>query len=194
MVTAEENLKLEPESVHVVSTPAAREANRDPGPRAGHPRGRRYRDQRTRRPPRLDRRRAPLRSKRIPDPGARSQDRRQGGRGALGGEKNGYQGSSVSCPHCGRAAEFHSHRDAGLTARDLTPALERVATLAGAVADSFEKGADLLEEMAGARLSESTVGRTTEDAGGRLADAVAGGATFGPKADWPWHKDYDGRP
>jgi hypothetical protein len=73
----------------------------------------------------------------------------------------------VICPHCGRAAEFHSHRphtslslvgairsrrayylcrlcgkglfpfdrDAGLTTRDLTPALERITTLAGAVAD-----------------------------------------------------------
>ena len=131
----------------------------------------------------------------------------------------------MTCPHCGQAAEFHSHRrhtsfslvgpiryrrayylcrlcgqglfpfdrDAGLTARDLTPALERVATLAGAVADSFEKGAELLEEMAGVRLSESTVERTTEDAGQRLADAVAAGATFGPKVDWPWHKDYDGK-
>ena len=80
----------------------------------------------------------------------------------------------MTCPHCGHAAEFHSHRDhtsfslvgalryrrayylcrlcgkglfpfdrdAGLTARDLTPALERVATLAGAVADSFEKAAE----------------------------------------------------
>jgi hypothetical protein len=131
----------------------------------------------------------------------------------------------VTCPHCGQAAEFHSHRwhtslslvgairyrrayylcrrcgkgtfpfdrDAGLTARDLTPALERVATLAGAVADSFEKGAELLEEMAAVRLSESTVERTAEDAGQRLADAVTAGASFGPRADWPWHKDYDGR-
>jgi hypothetical protein len=130
----------------------------------------------------------------------------------------------VTCPLCGRAAEFHSHRwrtsyslvgpiryrrayylcracgkglfpfdrDAGLTTRDLTPALERVAALAGAAADSFEKAAELLEEMAGARLSEATVERTTEDAGRRLADAVAAGATLGPKADWPWHKDYDG--
>ena len=131
----------------------------------------------------------------------------------------------MTCPHCGRAAEFHSHRphtslslvgpiryrrayylcrpcgkglfpfdrEAGLTARALTPALERVATLAGAVADSFEKGADLLAEMAGVRLGESTVERTTEDAGRRLADAVAAGATFGPQADWPWPKDYEGR-
>jgi hypothetical protein len=131
----------------------------------------------------------------------------------------------VTCPHCGQAAEFHSHRShtplslvgpvryrrayylcrrcgegsfpfddaAGLTARRLTPALERVTTLAGAVADSFEKGADLLEEMAGVRLGESTVERTTEDAGRRLADAVQTGVALGPKADWPWHKDYDGR-
>ncbi len=131
----------------------------------------------------------------------------------------------MTCPHCGRAAEFHSHRphtsftlvgavryrrayylcrccgkglfpfdhEAGLTTRDLTPALERVASLAGAVADSFEKGAELLQEMAGVRVSESTVERTTEDAGRRLADAVAADTAFGPRADWPRHKDYDGK-
>jgi hypothetical protein len=71
--------------------------------------------------------------------------------------------------------------------------LERVATLAGTVADSFEKGADLLDEMAGLRLGESTVERTTEDAGQRLAEAVEAGATFGPKVDWTWHKDYEGQ-
>src|SRR5947207_5099456 len=87
-------------------------------------------------------------------------------------KKNGYEGASVTCAHCGQAAEFHSHRphsalslvgpfryrrayylcrtcgkglfpfdrQAALTSRDLTPALERIATLAGAVADRFEKG------------------------------------------------------
>jgi hypothetical protein len=131
----------------------------------------------------------------------------------------------VSCPHCGGAAEFHSHRphtplslvgpvrhdrayylcrccgqglfpfddQAGFTTRRLSPALERVATLAGTVGDSFEKAADLLEEMAGVRLGESTVERTTEDAGQRLAEAVEAGATFGPQVDWPWHKDYEGQ-
>jgi hypothetical protein len=131
----------------------------------------------------------------------------------------------VTCPHCGQAAEFHSHRphtplslvgpirsrrayylcrrcgeglfpfdqEAGLTSRNLTPALERVAALAGTVADSFEKGADLLDEMAGLRLGESTVERTTEDAGQRLAEAVEAGATFGPKVDWAWPKDYEGK-
>ena len=103
-----------------------------------------------------------------------------------------YRRAYYLCRRCGKGL-FPFDRDAGLTTRDLTPALERVATLAGAVADSFEKGAELLEEMAGVRLSESTVERTTEDAGQRLADAVAAGATFGPKVDWPWHKDYDGK-
>lgn len=96
------------------------------------------------------------------------------------------------CRRCGTGL-FPFDEQAGLTARNLSPALERVATLAGTVADSFEKGAELLEEMAGVRLGESTVERTTEDAGGRLAEAVQAGTTFGPKVDWPWHKDYQGQ-
>jgi hypothetical protein len=103
-----------------------------------------------------------------------------------------YRRAYYLCRTCGKGL-FPFDRDAGLTTRDLTPALERVASLAGAVADSFEKGAELLEEMSGVRISESTVERTTEDAGQRLADAVAAGATIGPKADWPWHKDYEGK-
>lgn len=103
-----------------------------------------------------------------------------------------YRRAYYLCRVCGKGL-FPFDRDAGMTARDLTPALERVATLAGTVADSFEKGAELLQEMAGVRTSEATVERTTEDAGRRLAEAVAADATFGPKADWPWHKDYDGK-
>src|SRR5215831_13912326 len=225
MAGTEKNPTPEPESAHAVRTPAAGEASRDRGSGASHPRGHRRRDQRAGGGPRHHRRRPPLRGQRVPDPRPRPPDRRQGRRAAPGGGKNGYHGSSVTCPRCGGTAEFHSHRartalslvgavryhrayylcrtcgkglfpfdrDAGLTTRDLTPALERVATLAGTVADSFEKGAELLEEMAGVRASEATVGRTTEDAGGRLADAVAAGVTFGPRVDWPWHKDYEGK-
>jgi hypothetical protein len=47
--------------------------------------------------------------------------------------------------------------------------------------------------MAGARLGESTVERTTEGAGGRLARDVRAGKTFGPKVAWAWRKDYRGR-
>jgi hypothetical protein len=81
----------------------------------------------------------------------------------------------------------------GLTARSLTPGLERLAALAGAVADSFERGAELLEEMGGIRLGESTVEDTTEDAGRRLAEAWQRGQTLGPKEDWCWHPDAKGR-
>ena len=103
-----------------------------------------------------------------------------------------YRRAYYLCRQCGKGA-FPFDRDAGLTSRDLTPALERVATLAGTLADSFEKGAELLHEMAGVKLSESTIERTTEDAGARLAHAVAAGKPIGPKADWPWHKDYEGK-
>src|SRR5262245_9959894 len=225
MVTVEENLAPEPESTYAVRTAVAREAGRDRGPRASHPRGRRCRDRRVGHRPRHHRRRPPLWRPRVQDPRAGPHDRRQGRRAAPGGETNGYEGASVTCPHCGGAAEFHAHRDhtslslvgpirycrayylcracgqglfpfdrdAGMTTRDLTPALERVATWAGTVADGFEKGADLLEEMAGARLSEATVERTAEDAGHRLAASVATGTTLGPQVDWPWHKDYEGK-
>jgi hypothetical protein len=75
----------------------------------------------------------------------------------------------------------------------LTPALERVASLAGAVADSLEKRAELLEEVGSIRVSKSTVERTTEDAGQPRAETVQAGSTLGPQADWPWHKDYEGQ-
>ncbi len=103
-----------------------------------------------------------------------------------------YHRAYYLCRRCGTGF-FPFDQQAGLSSRNLTPALERVATLAGAVADSFEKGAELLEEMAGVRLSEPTVARATEGAGQRLADAVRSGTTFGPTGDWPWPKDYEGR-
>jgi hypothetical protein len=131
----------------------------------------------------------------------------------------------VTCPHCGSAAAFHSHRvhqphslvgpvryqrayylcrrcgvglfpfdeQAGLTERNLTPGLERVVALAGTVAEGFGKGAEFIDEMAGTHLSESTVERTTEDAGTRLAQALGAGETFGPKLVWHWYKDAKGR-
>jgi hypothetical protein len=80
-----------------------------------------------------------------------------------------------------------------LSRRNLTPGLERVTALAGTVADGFEKGADLLHEMGGIRLGESTVARAAEGAGSRLAEDLQAGTTFGPRTTWLWHKDYRGR-
>jgi hypothetical protein len=96
------------------------------------------------------------------------------------------------CRRCGQGlCPFDDQ--AGISSRDLTPAAEQLATLAGAVADSFGKGADLLDEMAGLHLCESTVQRTTEGVGARLAELLNEGVTFGPRTPWDWQRDAQGR-
>jgi hypothetical protein len=47
--------------------------------------------------------------------------------------------------------------------------------------------------MAGVRLSESTVQRTTEAAGERLVELLGQGTVFGPAQAWDWHKDARGQ-
>jgi hypothetical protein len=96
------------------------------------------------------------------------------------------------CRRCGRGlAPFDEQ--AGLPGRQLTAAVEQLTALAGGVCDSFEKAAELLQEMAGARLSESTVERATQGAGERIASLLGRGTTFGPPAEWRWHQDAKGR-
>ena len=103
-----------------------------------------------------------------------------------------YRRAYYLCRRCGRGlAPFD--QQAGITARQLTPAVERLAALAGAVGPSFERGADLLEETAGVRLSEATVGRTTEDVGEQIIDLLEQGMVFGPPVCWDWHRDVRGR-
>ena len=103
-----------------------------------------------------------------------------------------YARAYYYCRRCG-VGLCPFDEDAGLSSRGLTPAAEQLASLAGAVADSFGKGAELLQEMAGLRLSESTVQRTTEDAGARAAALLAEGVTFGPPVAWDWQRDARGR-
>jgi hypothetical protein len=96
------------------------------------------------------------------------------------------------CRCCGQGqAPFD--QQAGISLRRLTPAAERLTALAGGVAASFEKGSDLLQEMAAMHLSESTVERTTEDAGRRIAALLKQGITFGPVVQWQWRTDAQGR-
>jgi hypothetical protein len=96
------------------------------------------------------------------------------------------------CRSCGRG---HCPFDqaAGLPEANVTPAVERLTALAGAVSDSFEKGADLLAEMAGVRLCESTVQRTTEAVGQRIAEALVSGRRLGPDHPWKFYHDALGR-
>lgn len=96
------------------------------------------------------------------------------------------------CAACGRGfcpwdALLH------LQAPALSPAAEEVTCLAGVQAPFAEASRKTLVRMAGLRLSESTVERTTEAAGQRLAAAHQAGQTFGPAQPWAWHKDADGQ-
>lgn len=92
------------------------------------------------------------------------------------------------CGTCGKGS-CPWDKQVGLTDQNLTPAVERLATLAGGVADSFEKGSELLEEMAGIRLSASTIQRATEAAGRRIIETFAQKKTFGAAQPWPWYRD-----
>jgi hypothetical protein len=103
-----------------------------------------------------------------------------------------YQRAYYYCRRCGKG-QCPFDQQAGIPAHQLTPAVERLASLAGAVSPSFERGADLLQEMSGVGLSESTVERTTEDVGDRIAGMLGQGITFGPRVVWKWRLDALGR-
>jgi hypothetical protein len=82
----------------------------------------------------------------------------------------------------------------GLTPKRLTPAAEQVVSLAGLLSDSFEEAAErVLPEMAGLRLAETTVERTTEAAGARLGRHLERGRTLGSPRPWTWHRDAHGQ-
>lgn len=75
----------------------------------------------------------------------------------------------------------------------LTPASEEIVALAG-VLGSFADGAErVLRKLAGLRLSESTVERTTEAAGRRVCEQLDEGKSLGPNGDWTWQRDAAGR-
>ena len=81
----------------------------------------------------------------------------------------------------------------GFSACTLTPGAEEITTLAG-TGESFADAAQkLLPKMAGLRLSESTVERTTEAAGQRLGVLWVQGHTLGPDTDWRFNRVAKGR-
>jgi hypothetical protein len=97
--------------------------------------------------------------------------------------------------HCRHCCRGHAPWDETLrlTSQRLTPAAREVTALAG-VQESFGKAAGrTLRKLAGLRLSESTVERTTEAAGRHLGEALAAGKTFGEARAYAWHRDRAGR-
>jgi hypothetical protein len=106
----------------------------------------------------------------------------------------------VSCSrgyyYCGRCGygKFPWDDAVGLTPRSFTPATERLVCLAGTLSDGFEEAATkVLPEMAGLNVAETTVQRTTEAAGERVAEHLHAGGTFAFPHHWDWHKDAQGR-
>jgi hypothetical protein len=62
------------------------------------------------------------------------------------------------------------------------------------VLGSFADGAErVLQKMAGLKLSESTIERTTEAAGEQLAACLESGQSLGPAEKWAWQKDVHGK-
>jgi hypothetical protein len=96
------------------------------------------------------------------------------------------------CRSCGKGA-FPWDEILGLSRQTLTPGARELICVAGAV-DSFGEAADVvLKKLAGLRVSESTVERTSEVVGGDVGRRIAAGETFGTDAPWSWHKDAEGK-
>ncbi len=98
--------------------------------------------------------------------------------------------------YCGRCGHGLCPWDeaVGLSPRRLTPAAEQLVALAGTLGESFaQAAAEVLPRLAGLRLGESTVERTTEDAGRRAGEALAAGDPLGAGRPWAWRRDARGR-
>lgn len=97
------------------------------------------------------------------------------------------------CGRCGQGLSPWDHA-VGLTARSFTPAAEQLVCLAGSLSESFQEAATkVLPPMAGLKVAETTVQRTTEAAGQRVADHFHTGRTLGFAHPWDWYKDARGR-
>jgi hypothetical protein len=100
--------------------------------------------------------------------------------------------SYYHCRHCGVGFKPWEVKS-GIGPRRLTPGAEESLTLAGTLT-SFAKAAEkVLPKLAGIRVAESTVERTTEDAGARVAERLASHETFGDAREWEWSTDAQGR-
>lgn len=97
--------------------------------------------------------------------------------------------------HCRRCRAGHVPWDHALriSAEALTPAAREVVCMAGGLSSFAEAATLCLPKLAGLRVAESTVERTTESVGRDVGARLASGEIFGPSRDWNWHKDADGK-
>lgn len=96
------------------------------------------------------------------------------------------------CRHCHRG-HFPWDQTLRLSPQRLSPGAQEVVCLAG-IQESFGKAAErTLRKLAGLRLSESTVERSTEATGTRLGAQWQQGNVFGPAQPYDWHEDANGQ-
>jgi len=96
------------------------------------------------------------------------------------------------CAHCS-SGTWPWDQILRLSQERLTPGAQEVTSLHG-ILNSFAEAAErTLYKSAGLRLSESTVERTTETAGGHLGKQLHKGIVFGPKMTWQWNVDAQGK-
>jgi hypothetical protein len=90
----------------------------------------------------------------------------------------GLERAYYHCRHCGQGSVPWDGA-LGLDRTASTPGLCEVIAIAGAVDSFAEAGAVVLRKMAGVRVSESTVQRTSEAVGHDIGSRLAAGETFG---------------
>ena len=104
----------------------------------------------------------------------------------------GYERAYYYCRHCG-----HGATPADTTLRidqaELTPAACELAALAGTLSSFAEAAEKVLPKLAGMRVSESTVERTTENAGAAVGERLGHGEVFGDAQPWAWSQDAAGQ-
>ena len=95
------------------------------------------------------------------------------------------------CPHCHHGM-WPWDQKLRLHSRGFTPGAEEVVSLTGCVESFGQAAYRLLERMAGVRTSESTIQRTTEDAGERLGQLLDERQTLGADQPWDFFQDAHG--
>lgn len=90
------------------------------------------------------------------------------------------------CAHCRQGVPSEGRLE------HFSPAVQQLAALAG-IQQSYQQGAQLLWQMSGVNLSESSLERLTEKAGERLAQRQQQGETFTGETAWDWQRDGQGR-
>ena len=96
------------------------------------------------------------------------------------------------CWHC-RSSDRSWQEALCLGKHCLTVAGEELVCLAGLLSSFGEAAKKTLRKLSGMRLSESTVRRTTEDAGARLRQMLDEKITFQAPESWQWNRDAEGR-